>query len=190
MQYSKSSWTIHSPFDTEMLSYSFTFFIFGLNMPWSFPAGPVKANVLPVWCVSAEPYVFSFVFLLWDNEKHQRQRHRWQILGSLATFITLKREKMPYYSLETRGFHSFILISPQYIPALALGGHWPLTLNPPLSPTAPTNLNIAAICCCGITASVRDSAYTRSFIDRQAGNHWCEHMRLSCLITRPVTELR
>lgn len=132
-------------------------------IPLNVTTSSLKAIVLPVW-VSAEPYVFSFVFLLWDSEKHQRQRHRWQSLGSLTTFISLKQQKKPLHK-------RFPFIHPHFptIPcpwvlsrgtnaagASPQSRHWPLTPNP-LHPPQPSispffmNLNTAAMCCWGIT---------------------------------------
>ncbi len=171
-------------------------------IPLNVTTSSLKAIVLPV-CVSAEPYAFSFVFLLWDSEKHQHQRHRWQSLGSLTTSQSsvLNNRRSP--TIPLKHLHKrFPFIYPHYptIPCpwvLSRGTnaagaspeswHWPLTPNP-LHPPQPSispffmNLNTAVTCCWGIptghTGFAHISFYWHQwYLLGQAGNHWGMYIR-------------
>lgn len=101
--------------------------------------------------------------------KHQCQRHRWQSLRSLTTFISLEQQKKPNNSLETPpqevSIHSSSFPHNPPCPwALSQGTNaagtspdtdlWPSTLlYPPQASISPffINRNAAAMCCWGIT---------------------------------------
>lgn len=145
--------------------------------------------------------MFSFVFLLWDNDKHRHQRHRWQSPGSLRTLITHGAEEKPYYSPET--------------PPWKLCAHWSsfprtkrslqgliqlahlLTLTPDPNPSLSSSSYMPILSSkhpCNVLLRNRNrphgpsliSAYDCCFIDT-GGFSICYRKRISALAYAPLT---